>query len=106
LVFAGPGTVSRVEVQFHSNTLEGLNVQIAKSGDQISIRLLTNSNSVAQLLSRNSDQLSQGLEARGLRVAPIQIELNPASPRLTDSRPASRDNRRGQGGERQPGQQR
>src|SRR5262249_27333372 len=61
LVVAGPGRPPLVEVQFHSDTLEGLNVQVSKTGDQISIRFLTSSNSVAQLLSQNSGQLLQGL---------------------------------------------
>ncbi len=101
LVVAGPGTKPTVEIQFHSNTLEGLNVQIAKNGDDISIRFLTSSNAVAQLLSRKSDQLSQGLEAKGLHVAPIRVELAPESPRVSDSRPSFREGRQGRGDGRQ-----
>jgi flagellar hook-length control protein FliK len=98
---AGPGTDPKVEIQFHSKTLEGLNVQIAKKGDEISIRFLTASDSVAQLLSKNSDQLSQALEAKGIHVAPIQVSLAPTAPRFTDSSSSSRDGRRGRGDERQ-----
>ena len=101
LVVAGPGRAPLVEVQFHSSTLEGLNVQVSKTGDEISIRFLTSSASVAQLLSQKSDQLSQGLEAKGLQVATIQVELTQASPRFTDSRPSSSDSRRGRGDQRQ-----
>ena len=101
LVAAGPGSAPMVEVQFHSNTLDGLNVQVSKAGDEISIRFLTSSTSVAQLLSRNSEQLSQGLGARGLQVAPIQVELIQASPRLTDSRPSPGGSRRGRGSQHQ-----
>jgi hypothetical protein len=105
MVVAKPGTDPSVEVTFHSSTLEGLNVRVAKKGDDISIRFLTTSNSVAQLLSRSTDQLTQGLASRGLRVAPIQIEVAPAAPGITDSRPASRDgNRGGRGDQRQQGQ--
>jgi len=101
LVVAGPGSAPLVEVQFHSDTLEGLSVQVSKTGDQVSIRFLTSSTSVAQLLSQNSSQLLQGLEAKGLQVAPIQVELTQATPRSTDSRPSSSDGRRGRGDQRQ-----
>jgi len=104
LVVAGPGAKPTVEIQFHSSTLEGLNVRIAKDGDDISIRFLTSSNTVAQLLSRKSDQLTQGLEAKGLHVAPIQVELAPQSPRVSDARPSFRDGRQGRGDGRRQGQ--
>ena len=95
------GTNPKVEIQFNSKTLQGLNVQIAKQGEQISVKFLTSSDSVAQLLSSNSTQLSQALEAKGLNVAPIQVQLAPASARFTDSGSSSRDSRRGRGDERQ-----
>ncbi len=95
------GTNPKVEIQFNSKTLQGLNVQVAKQGEQISVKFLTSSDSVAQLLSSNSAQLSQALEAKGLNVAPIQVELAPASARSTDSSSTSRDSRRGRGDERQ-----
>lgn len=105
LVVSGPGTDPKVEMQFHSTTLEGLNVRLVKKGDEISIRFLTGSDSVARLLSVNSEQLSQALRAKGLHVAPIQVVL--ASP---DARPSGegydpRDGRRGRGDERQQKQQ-
>jgi hypothetical protein len=100
-IAAVAGTDPKVEIQFNSKTLQGLNVQIGKQRDEISIRFLTASDSVAQLLSTNTDRLSQALEAKGLHVAPIQVELAPASPRFTDSSPTSRDSRRGRGDERQ-----
>jgi flagellar hook-length control protein FliK len=101
MVVAGPGTDPKVEVQFHSKTLEGLNVQIAKDGDRISIRFVTRSETVAQLLSRNSGHLSEALEAKGLHITPIQVELAPASPRPAGAGSSPRDNRRSRGDERQ-----
>jgi len=106
VVAAAPGKDPNVEIKFQSNTLEGLNVQVAKKGDEISIRCLTSSSSVAQLLTRNSDQLSQGLASKGLRVGVIQIETAPVPSRQTGSRSAPRDGgRNGTGDQRQPEQQ-
>jgi flagellar hook-length control protein FliK len=105
LVEAGPGVDPKVEVQFHSKTLEGLNVRISRKGDEISIRFLTGSDSVAQLLSRNTEQLSQSLLAKGLHVAPIQVERSAASLSPEAGRSPG-DGRRGQGSERQDKRQR
>jgi hypothetical protein len=108
LVEAGPGVNPKVEVQFQSRTLEGLNVRIVKNGDEISIRFLTGSESVAQLLNSNKDQLSQALLAKGLHVAPIQVERTTAPPRSSDSGNSSggEGRRGGQGDERRDKRQR
>jgi flagellar hook-length control protein FliK len=95
------GKDPRVEIQFNSKTLEGLNVHIAKQGDEIAIRFLTASDSVARLLSQNTGQLTQSLQAKGIHVAPIQVALAPASNRSTDSSSTSRDGRRSRGDGRQ-----
>ena len=108
LVSATPEGGKSVEVQFNSKTLAGLKVQITGTGDHLSIRFSTSSQSVSQLLSRNIGQLSQALEAKGLQIAPIQIEMAPP-PAAPASSPQSgnsgRDNRRGQGDGRQQKQQ-
>jgi hypothetical protein len=111
LVVAGPGTDPKVELQFNSKTLDGLNVRIERKierkGDEISIRFLTGSDSVAQLLTRNSTQLSEALLAKGLHVAPIQVQLAPSSPRSADTGGYNpRDGRRGQGDARRDKRQR
>jgi flagellar hook-length control protein FliK len=95
VVAAAPGKDPNVEIKFQSTTLEGLNVEVAKKGDAISIRFVTSSNSVAQLLARNLDQLSQGLASKSLNVGVIRIETAPVPSRLTGSRSASRDGSRG-----------
>jgi hypothetical protein len=97
LVVAGPGVDTKVDVQFQSTTLDGLNVRIVRKGDEVSIRFLTGSESVAKLLTRNVDQLSQSLHAKGVPVAPIQVELAPAPARSTDARHDPRDGRRERG---------
>jgi hypothetical protein len=101
VVVAGPGVDPKVELQFHSKTLDGLNVRVVKKGDEISIRFLTGSDSVAQLLSRNSAQLSEALLAKGLHVAPIQVEFARGPAGSTRANDSPRDGRRGQGQERQ-----
>jgi flagellar hook-length control protein FliK len=105
LVVTGPGKNPTVEVQFHSKTLDGLNVQITRNGDEIAIRFMATSSSVAQLLSRNSNQLSQALEAKGLQVAPIRVEVASTSSGSTDSSRSYRDGRRDRGNDRQQRQQ-
>ena len=105
VVHATPGVEPKVELQFQSTTLDGLNVRITRKGDEISIRFLTGSDSVAQLLAQNSGQLSQALSAKGLQVAPIRVELSPTPARSTDSSPQSGSDRGGQG-ERQQKRQR
>ena len=104
VVVARPGKDPKIEVQFPSKTLDGLNVQITKNGDDLSIRFLARSSSVAQLLSRNSNQLSQALEAKGLQVAPIQVEVASSSSSSTESAPSYKG-RRGRGDDRQQRQQ-
>jgi flagellar hook-length control protein FliK len=101
LVVAGPGVDPKVEIQFQSKTLEGLNVRIERKGDEIAIRFLTGSESVARLLSQNVDQLTQSLHSKGLHLAPVQVEFAPVSPRSTGSDHNPRDGRRGRGEERQ-----
>jgi len=103
VVVAGPGKDPKVEVRFPSKTLDGLNVQITKNGDDLSIRFLARSSSVAQLLSQNSNQLSQALEAKGIQVAPIQVEVASSPSSSTES--ACKDGRRGRGDDRQQRQQ-
>jgi flagellar hook-length control protein FliK len=103
VVAAGPGLNSSVEVQFQSATLDGLNVRISRKGDGICVRFLTSSDSVAQLLIRNSSQLSEALLARGLHVAPIQIERAPAPSRTAES--ASNRDQSGNSRERGEGRQ-
>jgi hypothetical protein len=101
LVVAGPGVAPQVEVQFQSTTLEGLNVQIVRKGDEVSIRFLTGSDAVAKLLTRNVDQLSQSLHAKGVPVGPIQVELAPAPARSADAQHDPRGGRRERGDQRQ-----
>ena len=105
MVVAGPDKDPKVEIQFPSKTLDGLNVQITKNGDDLSIRFLARSSSVAQLLSQNSNQLSQALEAKGLHVAPIQVEVASSPSSSTESAPSYKDGRRGRGDDRQQRQQ-
>jgi flagellar hook-length control protein FliK len=105
-VAAPPGGPQSVEVQFNSTTLEGLKVRVTSTDGDTTIRFSTSSQSVSQLISRNADQLSQALEAKGIQAGPIQVEWRPASvaSSSSDGTP-SRDNRRGQSDGRQQKQQ-
>ena len=104
LVVTQPGGQQGVEVQFNSTTLNGLRVSIAHNNDQTTIKFSTTSSSVSQLLNRNLDQLSQALQAKGLHVAPIQVELN-APNRPPESGSTPRDSRGGGGQNKEQQQQ-
>ena len=76
---APPEANASVEIQFHSNTLDGLLVKIHGKSDQVDIRLFTDSEAVRQLLSTNLTALSQALEQRGY-VAPTVTIAQPNQP--------------------------
>jgi flagellar hook-length control protein FliK len=98
LVVTEPRGRQTVDVQFNSTTLDGLRVRISREDDKIAIRFLTASASVSDLLSRNAAQLSEALQAKGLHVVPIQVELR-AAPVSMEAGPPARDGERGGGGQ-------
>ncbi len=106
LVVSKPDGQQSVEIQFNSKSLDGLNVKISQEQNQIAIRFSTASASVSELLSRNLDQLSDGLQRKGVQLAPIQVELTSGSTSSVPSNTTSRDGRRGQQREDRQQQQR
>jgi len=98
LVVTEPRGRQTVDVQFNSTTLDGLRVRISREEDKIAIRFLTASAAVSDLLSRNADQLSEALQAKGLHVVPIQVELSAGPVSIETGLPA-RDGQRSGGGQ-------
>jgi flagellar hook-length control protein FliK len=99
-----PTGAQAVDVQFNSRTLQNLKVRISKDGEQISIRFSSPNDTVSQLLSRNVEQLSSALAARGV---PAVIDIHTGTPASMsdDTRGAPgeqrRDQRQGQQQKRQ-----
>ena len=75
-----------VEIQFHSNTLDGLLVKIQGKGDQVDVRLFTDSEAVRQLLSTNLTALSQALEQRGYIAPTVTIAQRSQPASFIDAR--------------------
>lgn len=106
VVVTQPTGAQAVDVQFNSRTLQNLNVRISKDGENISIRFAAPNEAISQLLTRNVDQLSTALAARGVP-AVINIQTGPAPvPAADDSRGTPGEHRRDQRQDRQQKRQR
>lgn len=80
-----PGDKSQIEIQLTSKTLDGLQIKIERGEEgRMRIDFMTKNDDVAQLLSRNMQNLSQSLAAHGLRVSNIQV-VNPAAQAIAAS---------------------
>ncbi len=82
---AKPGDKTQIEIQLTSKTLDGLQIKIERGEEgRMQIDFVTRNDDVAQLLSRNMQNLSQSLAAHGLRVSNIQV-VNPAAQAMAAS---------------------
>jgi flagellar hook-length control protein FliK len=63
-----------VHIQFDSKTMDGLRVQIQRENGVLSVKLMSQSDESAKLLSSNADQLAAALQAKGVQVATIQVQ--------------------------------
>ncbi|MFN0167306.1 MAG: flagellar hook-length control protein FliK [Bryobacteraceae bacterium] len=82
---AKPGDKTQIDIQLTSKTLDGLQIKIERGEEgRMRIDFVTKNDDVAQLLSRNMQNLSQSLAAHGLRVSNIQI-VNPAAQAMAAS---------------------
>jgi flagellar hook-length control protein FliK len=88
--FQGANGSRHVDILFDSKTLQGLHVHIEQRKEAVAIQFDTRSDAVAALLSQHSQELSQGLEARGIRVSEVAVSR-------TTSQPGRLYTRRGQG---------
>jgi flagellar hook-length control protein FliK len=79
LVVTEAGGPPIVDVQFNSTTLDGLRVRVSGGKDQIAIQFSTSSESVMHLLKQHVGDLSEALQAKGLHVAPVQIDMRPTA---------------------------
>jgi hypothetical protein len=99
-----PGSAKSVEIQFDSQTLQGLHVRIQKADSGLSVQLSTSSEAVSRLLTNNSHALTEALQQRGYVSPVITVQRAEGSPAFSsaDSRHSSRDrggrNRNEQGG--------
>ena len=68
------GKTNAVNMTFNSNTLQGLHVQIRRQeGGEVSIRFVTQSDSVSKLLAQHTDQLRETLSQKGMNIKNISI---------------------------------
>jgi flagellar hook-length control protein FliK len=72
-VFKQDGLTKGVNLTFDSKTLEGLQVQIRQQDGKMTIRFVTQSDSIAKLLSRHTDGLRDGLTSKGVSISNIAI---------------------------------
>lgn len=70
------GDKMQMDVTLNSQTLDGLQIRIEREDGRMSIQFATRNDEVAQLLTRNMQNLQQSLAAHGLRVANLQV-VNP-----------------------------
>jgi len=76
LVSAPSGDKTQMDITLNSQTLDGLQIRIERDEGRMNIQFATRSDEVAQLLTRNMQNLQQSLAAHGLRVANLQV-VNP-----------------------------
>ena len=67
------GDVKQVDIQFKSQTLAGLGVQVQSVRGVVSVNFVTQVDSVASLLNRNLDGLRSVLESKGVRVSGLGV---------------------------------
>ena len=96
----------KVDIQFNSRTLEGLQVSISRNEGKVSVQFNTASEQVSQLLTQNVQSLTQAMAARGVDLAEVRVvptttnasETGNRSKQERDSRQGSRGGSGGQGG--------
>jgi hypothetical protein len=89
----------RVDIQFNSKTLQGLQVSISQSEGKVSVQFSTPNEQVSQLLSQNVQALTQALNNRGVDVADVRVASYSAAADSGKGGSASdRDSGRGRGG--------
>ncbi len=69
-----PAAVGPVTIKFDAKTFDGLEVQLSRERGQLSVRLVSQTPEVAQLLTSNVENLRHRLEERGYRQAIIQVQ--------------------------------
>lgn len=67
------GVTEGVNITFDSKALEGLQVQIRQENGEMSIRFVTQSDTISRLLSRNVGELKASLANKGVKVQNISI---------------------------------
>jgi hypothetical protein len=102
----GPKGDAKVDIQFNSRTLQGLQVSISKQDTGVSIRFNTASEQISQLLTQNVQALVQTLAAKGVEVGDVRIVPNTPSGSTSGSRQDSRQGSRGGSGDGGRGGQR
>lgn len=76
----------QVQIQLNSKVLDGLQIQITREKDAISLRFISRTDQTAQLLSRNTGALAASLAEHGVQVNRIELN-NREQPLSRDSRP-------------------
>lgn len=94
-----------VQIRFESKTLAGLEARIRKEDGKLKVRLNCDSDSVRQMLSGQTDALTQRLETRGYAGVQVQVQSQPRAETFRDSRSRSHSGQ-GQQQEQQKRQQR
>jgi flagellar hook-length control protein FliK len=74
------------DIQFNSKTLAGLHVHLELNNKELSINFSTQSDKVAALLSNQSGELRNALEASGLKVAGIVVTKGKTSDGAANTR--------------------
>jgi hypothetical protein len=70
------GDKMQMDITLNSQTLDGLQIRIERNEGRMNIQFATRNDDVAQLLTRNLQNLQQSLAAHGLRVANLHV-VNP-----------------------------
>ncbi len=69
-----PAAVGPVTIKFDAKTFDGLEVQLSRERGQLTVRLVSQTPEVAQILTSNVETLRLRLEERGYRQAIIQVQ--------------------------------
>jgi flagellar hook-length control protein FliK len=76
-LFRVDGKTNAINITFSSKTLEGLHVQIRQQEGELAIRFVTQSDTVAKLISRHTDELRESLVGKGVKIRNIAIARTP-----------------------------
>ena len=69
-----PAALGAVTIKFDAKTFDGLEVQLSRERGQLTVRLVSQTPEVAQILTSNVENLRHRLEERGYRQAIIQVQ--------------------------------
>ena len=69
-----PAAIGPVTIKFDAKTFDGLEVQLSRERGQLTVRLVSQTPEVSQLLTSNVETLRHRLEERGYRQAIIQVQ--------------------------------